>query len=272
MNNEMKKFFDVCTANMRDSGFCDITCSTYCGTCIKIDFFDHMIQLLCDSGDNNINVSYFNRPNMKVEYGKMFDFDIKLIDTAMFSDECMTVIFKYRDLNYRLWYDFTDHTMLVQLIDYEYDEIYDFDDDYTDDFSVIYKNVVTEYNENFKRINNSLFSEYCENISGIDCNGDRFGKPFDNGVSCWYFENEYNKFVGVESNTDEVEIVINGVKYHQHWFFVNEKHESSVCGCSLIDENNEHDVLFYVYGCKVDKVVSFNEMIDYLTNETYFIE
>jgi len=119
-------------------------------------------------------------------------------------------------------------------------------------------------------MNKITFNELSENISGIDVNGNRFGKPID-GISAWYHESDYDKFIGSDYKSDELEIVVNGVKYHQHWFFVNESHDSNVCGVSLIDENNENDILFYVYGCRVDKVVSFDEMIDYLTNEYYFV-
>ena len=115
------------------------------------------------------------------------------------------------------------------------------------------------------------FSEWAENISGIDCNGKRFGKPV-NDVSAWYHESDYDKFINSDYESDELEIEVNGVKYHEHWFFVNEKHDSNVCGVSLIDENNEHDILFYIYGCHVDHVCSFDEMIDYLTNEYYFVD
>jgi hypothetical protein len=117
------------------------------------------------------------------------------------------------------------------------------------------------------------FDALSENISGIDCNGNRFGKPVD-GISAWYMENDYNKLVTDSYEADGVEIEYNGVKYVDHWFFVNESHESSVCGYSLLpaDDDGFNDVIFYVCGSKVDSVVSFDEMIDYLTNEAYFID
>ena len=115
------------------------------------------------------------------------------------------------------------------------------------------------------------FDELAENISGIDCNGNRFGKPVD-GVSAWYVENDYDRFIGSEYVSDGVEIEYNGIKYTDHWFFVNESHESGVVGYSLLPTDGDGDVIFYVCGSKVDRVVSFDEMIDYLTCEAYFID
>lgn len=153
MNEQIKQLFNECIENVQNgSDFGSITYHVYCGDCIEFDFFDHMIRLMCDSGDTKINVSYYNRPNMRVNYSHVVDFDIELIDTCTYSECRIMVYFKYRNVTYRLVYDFDDHNMIVQLIDDENGEVFDFDDDYTDDFSIIYHNVVTEYDDNVKCI------------------------------------------------------------------------------------------------------------------------
>ena len=114
------------------------------------------------------------------------------------------------------------------------------------------------------------FSELCDGISGIDCNGNRFGYAVD-GVSAWYHENEYNKFIGSDYVSDGIELEYNGIQYVDHWFFVNESHESSVVGYSLLPIDNNGDVIFYIRGNHIDRVCTFDEMIDYLQNDIYFI-
>jgi len=118
------------------------------------------------------------------------------------------------------------------------------------------------------------FDALSENISGVDANGNRFGKPVD-GISAWYHENDYDKFIG--HNVDEdyeygFEIEYNGHTYIDHWFFVNELHESGVIGYSMLPIDGDGDVIFYICGCKVDHVCTFNEMIEYLTSELYFVD
>lgn len=115
------------------------------------------------------------------------------------------------------------------------------------------------------------FEKWAENISGIDYNGNRYGKPV-NDVSAWYMQEEYERSIGSERNDDAVEFDIDGVKYVEHWFFTNEVHDSSVVGYSLIPENGDGDVQFCVVGCRVDRVCTFDEMIDYLTNQAYFVD
>ena len=115
------------------------------------------------------------------------------------------------------------------------------------------------------------FDFMCENISGVDSNGNRYGKCDENGVSAWYFEEDYDKFVDSGyTKEDTVDFEIDGVMYREHWFFVNEKHASNVIGYSLLSDNG--DVKFCIIGCKTDRVCSFDEMYQYLTDSVYFVE
>lgn len=155
MNEQMKQLFNECIENVQHNGdFGSIAYTVYCGDCIEFDFFDHMIQLMCDSGDTKIKVSYFNRPTLKVDYGRIFDFNIELVGTITYIKHTILILFKYRELTYRLIYDFNKHTMLVQLLDDEYGMVFDFDDDYTRNFSTIYNNVVYMYDSNVECIKN----------------------------------------------------------------------------------------------------------------------
>jgi hypothetical protein len=114
------------------------------------------------------------------------------------------------------------------------------------------------------------FDFLCDNISGIDYDNSRFGKCDENGVSAWYHENSYNEFTMQTYKRDKIEFDVDGVKYYEHWFFVNELHNSSVVGYSLMNEDG--DIQFCVVGCRTDFVCDFDTMYKYLTNESYYID
>ena len=114
-----------------------------------------------------------------------------------------------------------------------------------------------------------VFDKLADNISGINSNGERYGACDENGVSAWYFENDYNKYTDTEYNKEAVDFEVGGVMYLEHWFFVNEKHDSSVIGYSLMSDDG--DIKFCIIGCKTDRVCSFETMYQYLTDSTYFI-
>ena len=117
----------------------------------------------------------------------------------------------------------------------------------------------------------SRFDFMCDNISGVDCNGNRYGQPDENGVSAWYMEADYDKSIGNDYHKeDSIEFEVDGVMYREHWFFVNEKHNSNVIGYSLMNEAG--DVKFCVVGCRTDFVCSFETMYQYLTDSIYFVD
>ena len=117
---------------------------------------------------------------------------------------------------------------------------------------------------------NRQFDLLCDLISGVDVNGDRYGECDVNGVSAWYFKEDYCKFNGYQRDDDGVEFTVNGVTYYEHWFFVNEQHDSTVVGYSIMSENG--DVQFCVVGNKIDQVCDFQTMYKYLTDKQYFVE
>lgn len=116
----------------------------------------------------------------------------------------------------------------------------------------------------------SKFDFLCGNISGIDEEGNRYGQCDENGVSAWYVETDYNKFIDGEYEKEAIEFEVDGDTYREHWFFVNEKHDSNVVGYSLMSENG--DVKFCVIGCRTDFVCDFDTMYKYLTDSVYFIQ
>lgn len=115
------------------------------------------------------------------------------------------------------------------------------------------------------------FDFMCDNISGFDVNGNRYGKPDENGVSAWYSECDYDEYIDCKWYQPEpIEVEYNGKMYYEHWFFVNEKHDSNVCGYSIMSEDG--DVQFYIVGCKLDRVCSFETLYQYLTDSAYFVD
>lgn len=117
-----------------------------------------------------------------------------------------------------------------------------------------------------------MFDKLCDGMSGINSSGNRYGYCDENGVSVWYFESDYDRFINSDyEKTDEITFEINGETYREHWFFVNEKHESSVVGYSIVSGDND-DVKFCVVGCRTDFVCDFETMYKYLTNEHYFVD
>lgn len=116
----------------------------------------------------------------------------------------------------------------------------------------------------------SKFDFLADNISGVNDNGQRYGQCDENGVSAWYFETDYDNYIDSGYKAEPIEFDVDGVKYREHWFFVNEKHDSNVIGYSLMSENG--DVKFCVIGCKTDFVCDFDTMYEYLTDSIYFIQ
>lgn len=117
---------------------------------------------------------------------------------------------------------------------------------------------------------NNKFDELADNISGINSIGQRYGECDENGVSAWYFQEDYEKFIESERSSEAVEFEVNGEMYYEHWFFTNEKDASSVVGYSLLSERG--DVKFCVVGARTDFVCDFDTMYKYLTDRYYFVE
>lgn len=116
------------------------------------------------------------------------------------------------------------------------------------------------------------FSELCDAISGVDCSGNRFGKPI-NGISAWYLRGDYLQYIGEPTdNIEYVEFKFGETIYREHWFFVNEQHNSSVYGVSLIPNDDIGDIMFAVVGAHIDHICSYETMIRYLTNSYYFVD